>query len=301
MAEKSVNTRLIVSRILELFIGLVFAVSFLGKVVNVDQFAELIVRYGFPQFSFLAPIIVVVEALCAICLILGVYPRIFAVVTGVMVICFTGAYFYASTFEGITDCGCFGNLVENVPARLTYLRNAALLIACGIVFISLPKGYNKNSNTKWILIAILMAAAIYEAGHTYKAAPRYKEAHPLYNKSVKETVIGNYLDTDRDSVYCIYIYSYSCVTCTDGINNVKEYDEAGVVDRIIGMTVTEDKDSIVHKAFGISFDEIYVGTGLQGFVTNIPAFLYVKDDTIRYVIEGSVPAAYNFRRHYLEN
>lgn len=302
MAEKSDNTRLIViARSLELLVGIVFTISFIGKVADADKFAELIARYGFPQFSFLAPLIVIVEALCAICLLFNVYPRIVSIVTGVMLVFFTVAYSYANIYEGITDCGCFGNLVENTPVWLSYLRNALLFVACVIIFVFMPKDYNRVSQTKWVVIAVLMAIVIYEAGHTYKAAPRYKETHPLYNQPIKETVIGNYVDTNKDSIYCIYVYSYGCATCTDGLNNIKEYDDTGVVDRIIGLPVTEDKDGIIHKAFGITFDEVYVGLGLQGVVRDIPVLLYVENDTIKYVIEGSVPSAYNFKKYYLEN
>lgn len=292
---------IIVTRVLELFVGVVFAISFLGKVTDVGKFAELIARYGFPRLSFLAPTIVIFEALCAICLLLNVYPRMASAATAVMLVCFTGAYTYASVYEGITDCGCFGNLVDNIPAWLTYVRNVLLLVACVFIYLFSGQGGSEVSKTKWFTIAFLMSVVGYEAGHTYDAAPRYKQPHPLFNQPVKETVIGEYVNTDRDSTYCIYVYSYGCVTCTDGLNNIKEYATAGVVDKIIGLPVTEDKDYTVHKAFDITFEEVNVGLGLQGVVTDIPVLLYVESDTIRYVIEGSTPSAFNFKKYYLEN
>lgn len=288
------------ARVLELLVGVVFAISCIGKVSNVDRFAELIVRYGFPQFSCLAPLIVIIEALCAICLILELYPRVVSVVTGSMLLCFTAAFFYASTYEGVTDCGCFGNLVESTPAWLTYLRNALLIVASVGIVILLPIGYSKCTTVKWIIVAAVMSAVIYETGHTYKTAPRYKEAHPLYNQPVKKTVIGNYLTTHKDSTYVLYVYSYDCTTCIDGLNNAKEYGNTDIADRLIGLSVSEDRDSAVHRAFNITFDEIAVGLGLQNVVTGIPVLMYVKNDTIKYVIEGSVPSAYNFKRYYLD-
>lgn len=302
MVESSNNKAIaIATRVLELFVGTVFVVSFLGKVTDVGKFAELIARYGFPKLSFLAPIIVIFEALCALCLMLNIYPRIASAATAVMLVCFTGAFGYASIYEGITDCGCFGNLADNIPVWLTYLRNVLLLAACVFIYLFSSQGSSGVSQTKRLLIAVLMAIVSYEAGHTYNAAPRYKQPHPLFSRPIKETVIGKYVDTDRDSTYCIYVYSYECVTCTDGLNNIKEFAKAGVVDRIIGLPVTEDKDYTVHKAFDITFDEVYVGLGLQGIVTDIPVLLYVESDTIRYVIEGSVPSAFNFKKYYLEN
>ncbi|MCR5064215.1 MAG: hypothetical protein K6A67_00420 [Bacteroidales bacterium] len=301
MAKKIGNKqKTITARVLELLVGVVFAISCIGKVSSVDRFAELIVRYGFPQLSCLAPIIVIIEALCAICLLLELYPRAVSAVTGAMLLCFTGAFFYASTYEGVTDCGCFGKLVENTPAWLTYLRNALLFASSVGIVILLPWGYSKCTTAKWIIAAVVMSAVIYETGQTYKTAPRYKEAHPLYNQPVGKTVIGKYLTTHRDSTYVLYVYSYDCTTCLDGLNNAKEYGNRDIADRLIGLSVSEDKDSAVHRAFNITFDEIAVGLGLQNVVTGIPVLLYVKNDTIKYVIEGAVPAAYNFKRYYLD-
>lgn len=290
----------ILVRLLEIFVALVFSVSCLSKIGDVAGFASLITRYGFPSLSSLAPIIVIFEALCAIFLFLDIYPKITSAIAGIMLIFFTGAFFYASTYEGISDCGCFGNLVENIPPWLTYLRNSLLLVSTILIIVFTPIGYSKSDATRWIIIALLMVFVIYETGHTYKKAPRYKQSHPLFRQPIKNTALNSYVKTHPDSTYLLYVFSYECADCIDGLNNIKEYDKLDVIDRLIGLPVTEDKDSVIHHEFDLTFDEIPVGLGLQGVVTGIPLLLYVEHDTIRYVIEGAVPSPYNFRKFYLE-
>lgn len=291
--------KFVIARILEYFVGIVFLVSFLGKVTNAGGFAELIVRYGFPSLSFLSPVIIIAEALCAFCLILNIYPRIVSAITGLMLLGFTGVYFYASTHSGITDCGCFGNMVDNIPAWLTYTRNLLLLIACIAIILLLPKGYTKADNVRWVVLAILMTCAVYESGHTYKKAKRYNEKHPLYNQLVENTMLRPYIETHRDSTYLLYVFSYDCTTCIDGLNNIKDYNKLDAIDRLVLMPVNEDKDSVIHKMFDISIDEIAVGDGLQGEVTAIPVMLYIENNTVKYVIEGAVPSIYSFEKFYL--
>ncbi len=290
-----------IARVLGLLLGAVFTLSFIGKVDNADGFALLIVRYGFPSFSNLAPLIIVFEALCALCLLLNVYPKIASAIAGLMLICFTGAFYYANIHEGITNCGCFGNLVEDIPVWVTYLRNAILLLASISVFVLVPTQYTKSNSVRWIIIATSMTIVVYKVGNSYEEAPRYKEAHTLYNQPIKNTALYSYVKTDVDSTYLFYVFSYDCTTCLDGLNNIKEYDSRDIADRFIGMPVTEDRDSLIHKAFKLSFPEINVGLGLRGSVSGIPVILYVKNDTIKYVIEGSIPSKYNFKKYYLEN
>lgn len=296
--EKARNT---IVRILELLIGVVFLISFLGKIFEVDKFAELIVRYGFPSFSFLAPLIVVFEALCAFFLLLNVYPKVTTIIAALMLVCFTGAFFYANTYEGITDCGCFGNLVERTPVWITYVRNIILMVAAVLVLLWLPKEISEPTTIKWIIIAFSMLFVSYEAGHTYHRAPRYKEIHPLYRQPIKNTVLQSFVNTSKDSTYFIYVFSYDCTTCIDGLNNVKEFDDFDTCSRLIGLAVSDDRDSTIHHAFHLSFNEINVGLDLQGVITGIPVLLYIKHDTIQHVIEGSVPSLYSFKKYYIEN
>lgn len=294
------NSKTIV-RILELFIGIVFLISFIGKVSEVDKFAELIVRYGFPSFSFLAPFIVILEAACAFCLLLNLYPKIATATAALLLFGFTGAFFYANTFEGITDCGCFGDLVEDIPVWLTYTRNIILIVASVLVLLWLPAEQSKPNIIRYIIFVVLTLCVAYEAGHTYRVAPRYKETHPLFHQPIKNTILQSHIKTDPDSTYFLYIFSYDCTTCIDGLNNVKEFDNFDTCSRLIGLAVSDDKDSNIHHAFNLTFDEINVGLDLQGVVKAIPVLLYVEHDTIQFVIEGSVPSLYSFKKYYIEN
>lgn len=288
-------------RILEWLIGVVFLISVCSKVFEVDKFAELISRYGFSSLSFLAPLIVVVEATCALLLLLHAYPRLASVASLVLLVCFTGAFIYANVHEGMTDCGCFGSLVERTPAWLTYVRNAALMAAATLLLLWLPRDLSAPTTIKWILIGVVLILVAYESGHTYRAAARHGRTHPLYRQPIKNTALNPYVNTSADSTYFVYIFSYGCTTCVDGLNNIKEYDHFDTRSRLCLLSVSHDKDSVVHRAFNLPPCETYVGLDLQGIVTNIPALLYIEHDTVKYVIEGVIPSVYSFRKYYMND
>lgn len=68
---------------------------------------------------------------------------------------------------------------------------------------------------------------------------------------------------------------------------------------MVPLCVTEPTEQ-KNKLLGIDFETKYVGDGLLDFIKVLPTLLYIKDGRIRFVIEGSVPNVYLFKRNYLE-
>lgn len=293
-----------IARILEIVVGIIFILSAMGKMTDVSGFGELIIKYGLPTFSILAPAIVAMEILCGLMLLLRLFPRLTAAMVGIMLLAFTGAFLYANVFHGVNDCGCFGSLGPGAPAWLTYSRNAILLVMCVSILLWERKKERIDTWMRWVFVAILMVISAFVIG-TSSSVPSYysglfSRKHPLIDTPIKDTEISRFVTTSPDSTYLLYVFSYQCVACLDGINNAKQYGDMRIADRFLALPVTEDRDSVVHRTYNIGFDEIYVGEGLKGTIEAIPTLLYVKHDTIRYVIVGTVPSAPLFRQNYLE-
>lgn len=293
-----------IARIFEIVVGIIFVLSAIGKMTNVSGFGELIVKYGLPVFSILAPAIVAVEILCGLMLLMGLWPRFTTIVVGLMLLAFSGAFFYANVFHGVKDCGCFGSLGPSAPTWLTYSRNTVLLVMCVLILLWEGKEKKSVSTPRWIIVAFLMVVSAFIIG-TSSSVPSYYSGlllrkHPLIGCSIKNTDMARYVETSPDSTYVLYVFSYECAACLDGINNAKQYDDKRIADRFLALPVTVDKDSTVHRAYNIGFEEIYVGEGLKGSIEVIPTLLYVKHDTIKYLIAGTVPSAPLFRQNYLE-
>jgi uncharacterized membrane protein YphA (DoxX/SURF4 family) len=298
------TTKQKIARILEIVVGAVFILSAWGKMTGVGSFGELIIRYGLPVFSIFAPAIVAMEVLCGLMLLFRLWPRLTACLVGSMLIAFTGAFFYANVFHGVKDCGCFGFLGPSAPAWLTYSRNGLLLAMCALILLWERKQQVGNANFRWICVAVLMVVSAFVIGTSFTVPSYYSgiflKKHPLIDKAVKDTDIAKFVQTSPDSTYVLYVFSYDCSSCLDGINNAKQYDDRRIADRFLALPVTKDRDSVVHRAYGIDFDEVYVGEGLRGSVEIIPALIYIVHDTVKYVIQGTVPSVPLFRSNYLE-
>ena len=293
------------ARVFELIVGVVFLITAWGKMGDVSSFGELIIKYGLPFFSILAPLIVAFEALCGLMLVFRLWPRATAAVTAAMLVAFTSAFFYANNFRGVADCGCFGSLGPSAPAWLTYSRNAVLLVLCLlIIFWERKTGDVDSKGLRWGLVGMVMTVAAFFIGFTFRVPSNYSSQlvnrHPLLDRTMAETGFDRFVTTSADSTYVFYVFSYSCTSCIDGINNIKRYDSRDICDRFYAFPVTHDTDSTLHRFFDIGFEEVFVGDSLQGVVTQLPTVLYVENNRIKFVIEGSVPSAYIFKQFYLE-
>ena len=229
-----------------LLVGVLFIVSAFGKLMDVENFGNLIVSYGFFWSALLAPVIVIAEMGVGIALVLDMYPRVVSWVGIGMLIVFTGAFFYGNTFNGVKDCGCFGNLnLVSLPVWATYLRNAILLF---LLIIGMEKGRAAAPASLALCIwTACLALTVFFSGYTFSLPQSFKERmprrHPLIGMDVSQTPLPQFVDMSPDSTYTLYVFSYTCVSCINGIPALLEYQDSSVCDRVIGLAVNEDKNA----------------------------------------------------------
>lgn len=291
------------TRLAEITIGLLLLISGIGKADNAEGFGELISSYGLEWFSILSPVIIVGEIGLGLCILLRILPRLMSVCCMLMLLLFTGAYTYAYHYHGIVDCGCFGSLATSMPVWAFYLRNTLLLLLAVYVFRA-----HQNFRTKWswptvCLLVTVMAAAVFWTGHTWKPSSfytnRFASPHPLIGIEVNDSPLSAYLHAASDSTYLVWVFSYSCSSCLNSIENIKQYQK-GVADRFMPLAVTSDSKGRIGRLLAIPFKAPNVGEALSGFIEVLPTLLYIKGGHIEYVIEGSVPSVYFFKKVYLE-
>lgn len=289
-----------------LLVGILFLFSSVGKLTDTEAFGQLIVSYGFPWTSFLAPAIAVLELAVGLALVLDLYPRICVPVTMGLLLIFTGSFFYGNVVHDIEDCGCFGNLdIVNMPVWLTYVRNAVLLLL--LIAGWEPAGAPDPEVSRWSIAiwALGVAVALFFSGYTFELPQFYKERvnrkHPLLDLEVENTPLPQFIKTSPDSTYTVYVFSYSCVSCINGLPAVLEYQDPAICDKVIGLAVNEDKDNAIHNYYNITFPVISVGNSLSHFTHTVPTLLYIQDNRIKFVVEGGAPSSWWFRKAYLEN
>lgn len=123
---------------MRLLLGIYFCYAAVDKILNIDQFAEIIYNYHFLPgwaINIMAVFMPMVEMVAGLALILGIWPRGATVVIGLMLVMFlialTSAY-----IRGIDiNCGCFSTSAKGKSSALNIiLRDIPLLLACIQIF-----------------------------------------------------------------------------------------------------------------------------------------------------------------------
>jgi len=296
------------NKIVCIIIGSIYLLSGIGKVINVVAFEILIANYGFELFQIFAPIIILGELALGVCFVLLIKPKLMSILSMILLMIFTIAFTYAHFVNGINDCGCFGMFnLKQQNTIFTYIRNILLFGMSLFVFIKSSKEYSLIENWKKYSILTFFIPIIFVCGFTFHIPQNlYKIRHHQYlNKPIKETILSDYLQTVKGSSYLIYCFSYTCPNCWNSIENYKSFKTTGVVDSIIAISLVSadtSKNSQNRNAFTECFGSNFVNyelinnEAIQTVISSLPTSFYIKDDTIKQVIESELPSPFIFQK-----
>jgi len=288
-------------KIFSILSGVIFLISGIGKTLAIADFAELITLYGFKYISFIAPLIAVTEVIIGLFLIISVYPKQTSFVAILFLVFVSIIYLYGYFKHQISDCGCFGKIsVLNKMSPLQVItRNFLVIIMLGTVF-----KYSETRNllfSKWKLVIsiFIVGLSAFFAGYSY--FPSYiplQTTKKMYeNKKISETPLSNVIKTSTDSTYLIFVFSYTCPHCLNSIENLKQYENTQIVDKIIGLAVQDSVNEIIFKQnFDVEFlIKNYDYQTLSSIVKGFPTSYYIQNDSIKKELLGEIPCAYNFK------
>ena len=130
----------------QIALGAIFVVSSIPKIVDPPSFAHMIYNYRLvPGFAVNALALVMpwVEMLAGLALILGVWPRAAAALSGLLLLVFIVAIGFNLARGHAVDCGCFdvhsaGKSREELIAdmRWVLIRDAAMLLMVGQILLA---------------------------------------------------------------------------------------------------------------------------------------------------------------------
>lgn len=291
------------TRVAAFVLGTVFLYSAYSKAGNVASFETVIESYGLPDFAFLAPVIILFELALGLLLVAYYKPKVCGVLAIAAITVFTVAYTYANVVHGVEDCGCFGsNPLLNASITAFYVRNAVLVcLAVLLMTKSDDKAIVPAGPWTAVCFAVVLIAAAFWEGRTFRTPEMFVPQHPLYHKAVAETDLPKYLELKKDSTYAIYIFSYDCPSCWDSMNNFMDYGRQSLADRLIGVNVGGKGKKRFLATFKPEFPIVEVGEGVRGMVKYVPSFLYVRNGVIEHVIEGKALHPQIFKDTYLDD
>lgn len=291
-----------VLNIFSVITGIVLIISGIGKVVDTEGFSILIYQYGLGYLMILSPLIVLFEILLGLFLVLLINPKRYAMISAIMLIMFTISFAYAYFKNGVADCGCFGSVQHtNLPPIFSFIRNFILIAISIIIWIKHPRENIRIVPWKRSFIMVLMGISIFLAGFTFET-PFFlwtkPEANKFQNQHIKNTALSDYVSTSSDSTFLIFCFSYTCPHCLNSIENMRQYQKSNTVDRVIALSIGQQKDRLIfEKNFNPDFAiKELSGYAMEKLTSAYPTAFYVEHDTVKVIIQSELPSPYLFRK-----
>lgn len=288
MKEKKID-------IYSIIVGLIFIISGISKSIDATTFSQTINSYGFGNLSFLSPIIIITEIYLGLSLFLKVQLKKISFISFTFLICLTLTFIYGWVFKDITDCGCFGkiNFLNSSPA-FTIIRNIILIYLCIDLWLSSD---NETINEKWItnVIFILTISIVsFMSGYTLKNGIMSTKKKSKNKISVKESNLSDFMTLSPDSTYMVFAFSYTCPHCLNSIENLKQYEASGIVDKVIGIAVeNDDKKESFEKLYKPNFTINEISKiDINKITSSLPKAFYIHNDSVVFTLSGELPSAY---------
>ena len=286
-----------IPHIVSIFLGAVLVVSGIGKALNVLAFQQLIHSYGLPYLDLIAPVIVLAELTLGALLIARHRTKSLSLLTGMLLLLFTGVYTFGYARQGITDCGCFGAAQPwELPVWAVYVRNILLIVLANILYFTADDESAKWSKGRRIAISVFLGLGIFLTGMSFRpAAFLPHKAHPLTGQAVADTPIGE-LVPHEGSVW-VLCYSYSCTHCLNTMENYLAMQRYNRVDTIVAIAVvsSDQPSDSLRQHFSTMYPQV-VGTEIARErlpqIELFPTSLLIEQDTIRQVWVGEMPNPY---------
>jgi uncharacterized membrane protein YphA (DoxX/SURF4 family) len=302
--KKSIHRKFL--KTLSLLAGVVFLFSGIGKSLAAHEFSQLLTQYGFEALKFLAPIIILSEVALGILLIFYVRLKQISLVALGFVTGLSLVYLYGYLFINITDCGCFGHFsFLNMPPLFTFIRNFILMGMLLYIFFHSGDLHKTTDKKEPAVMWCILCAVTFVTGYTcvecHYDATQYSTKGQYMHKDVKNSIFSEFLTTSKDSSYLVFVFSYTCPHCYNSIENLKQYERSGVVDKVIALSFAADTPaekkfrSIFHPDFQI---KNYPPKQLFRLTSQFPTSYYIQNDTVRLEIRGALPCGYIFLQQF---
>lgn len=283
--------------VISIVLGIFFLVSGVGKVLNVQAFAQTFYQYGLPPLAFLAPFIVALEFVLGVRMIMLVQQKRSFLQAAILLAIFTLSFAYGHFIHGVEDCGCFGEIgFLKTPPMVSFIRNFVLL---GLAIYAWTQSENAPSTARWKhnVTLVVMAIAFLFSGITISQpiSPRVPKADIL----VSDSELAGAVTTDQDSSYLVFVFSYTCPHCWDATNNIKSYVETGVADKVIAFGAGDEEDRAKYMAqFQPNFDPITMPQEeLFAFTDRFPTAFLIQHDSIKSVMRGEIHSPWTLKKN----
>lgn len=175
MKESTFHHRL--RRLCAFIIGVVFLLAGIFKLLDpvgaglvVEEYLRFLhLRFLMPAAKGIGVGMALLEALLGAALISGVWRKLTAILTSLMIVCFTVLTLFLAIFNPPMDCGCFGEVIHLTNLQ-TFLKNVVLMILMLIAFLPY-KDFGRNKKRKYVSFFLVAASLAAFTVYSLKTIP----------------------------------------------------------------------------------------------------------------------------------
>jgi len=201
---------------LKVLLGLVFIVSAVLKVVDMDRFEIYIYSYHFfsLNFSFLvARAAIILELVLGIGLITNSLHKVYWWGSMAMLVGYTLLLIYALVLGRTDSCHCFGDYLQLDPKQ-SILKNVVLML----LFLLIYRMKEWKTPFRWMILCLAVMAstiAVFVISPPDNYTPNYEPEHNLQTELFNEMLDDEPLDSLdlREGKQVICFFSTGCEYC----------------------------------------------------------------------------------------
>ena len=202
--------------ILKILLGILFIVSAILKIADMDKFEIYIYSYHFfsLNFSFLvARAAIIIELVLGIGLVSNCFHKLMWWGSVLMLLGYTGLLVYAMVLGRTDNCHCFGDYLQFNPWQ-SILKNVVLLALFALIFK--VKGWHFKRD--WLaLVGVVLASsiAVFAVSPPDNYTPSYNASHDLQVELFQEALDNPPLDELdlKAGKKVVGIFSSGCEYC----------------------------------------------------------------------------------------
>lgn len=204
------------ARILQILLGLVFIVSAIFKMADMDRFEIYVYSYHFfsLNLSFLiARAAIIVELVLGLGLVLNLFNKLMWWGSVLMLLGYTGFLVYALVLGRTDNCHCFGDYLQFNPWQ-SIIKNMVLLALFALIYRVKGRRF-KYDVLAFIGIIVACCVAVFVVSPPDNYTPNYDASHELNHELFEEALQQPPLDDKylTEGKKVVAFLSSSCDYC----------------------------------------------------------------------------------------
>ena len=286
----------VLARIAAVILGLLYLASGIAKAIDINAFADIIVRYGIPELRMFAPLIIGLEIALGFGLLFNVYRQRAGLFSLTMLIVLTLIFAFGYIFLDISDCGCFGEVVSMPPA-VSLLRNV-LMIAMSYYIWKQPENQVNRTVLKTVIAVVFGIVTFAITGFEMKET--YVELSIHEGTNLNDTFLKPLTSPNKEQL--IFVFSPSCPHCQQATPTINAYKETESVDEVVGIYPNsvpvellreyKKRSSPDFRMFAVSRES------LRSVTRTLPTILLVRKGRVAKIYMGEIPGPHKLITSY---